>query len=1242
MAQQVFGPSAVVSVLNRAFTNTSPSNAVFANQVAAAGTTEASQLAFAKSFGASFATGKTAADLSALLMTNMGITNAALSTALTDYIAANGTQNVGVIAWQLSSILSNLENDATYGAAAQAWNAEVTAAYEYSSDATNTVPSSGGTTGNEASKNFVLTAAQDVRTGGSGEDFFRGVAGNPVGAQEQTTFNSSDILDGAAGNDSLILNLVGNYNGGARVKYIENLVLGTNIGAVAFDYNVNEGFNEISNVQTIEFDQINSTERVTVNNIVKTAGANADQIATLLWDNEAGSTAGVIDANFRSSAVAGATNVNVVLDDVHALQLGTGVMNISGGVETLTITSQGASVNTLNTSFNVDGNFADIVSGSSDGTNDNGALAKVVIKGEQAFGRAAGVVEGGASFGLTNRAANGTNDWGIDNTRNSASNLTSVAGTVTEVDATETTGGVAVRFVGKVSNAPTNVTFKGGSGSDYAEFQIGNINATGGEGNDTFAFINTGANSTFGEGDSIDGGAGSDTIQIGLNGSNVAGNYNISETELRNKSSVGEIDLRGFNTTLTLSSDFVSKADTADSITVRTDKVVQTSLTNSANGTATTPLTSFATEDAVTNTVNLTMLSSNQSVNFVGGSGSDRIILNDATFNVLKTINGGNYTEGTTGSNFVAGSDRYDTITVVTNGENVVIDAQDLSNVSDVEGFVLTKNSAAATYNITLTRAFMNANTEAINNATNTGINDTVFQIGTSNAANNSALNSADTVTIDVRDLLNATDAAAATGFTRLLDVTALENAGLGIKLRFIGNTGNLTLAQVRTAGIVIANGADANFADVVVESAAVPGEAPLFFQGTVADESVTLVADGNSVDMGGGADTLNTGAALAPTGNLNGGAGVDTLNAAAGVDLSGATITNFETLNLNGTAILTAAQYSAFTTVTGVGGLDAVTLTTTGNVNGFAAVETYNLSAAGNQITLAGSSAQTINGNVGADTVVVNGTDIANKTIALGAGADTLTISSLVGATANAFTLAAASAAGAAVSGVETVNFGNGLIGGTGVLTMFNGAATVNLNGTVADAFNTDALKLGTGGQTVNLTGTDGWTLAGNTGSDTFNLSGLTAGASATHVLVSGGLGVAFGAANATGTVSLVTAFDTIVGFRAGVDKIDAATAGGANQLTTINVNVSTSLADLAGTLATAVGQAVSFLLGGAATNYNAAGDAVIVNIASGTAAGTYLVSNQGATNGAFTASEDLVLHLVGTVGVVTLADII
>jgi hypothetical protein len=86
--------------------------------------------------------------------------------------------------------------------------------------------SNSNTTGNEASSSYVLTTGQDIRNGTSGNDFFRGVGRSLVGAQEQTTFNSSDILDGLAGTDTLIINLVGNYNGGARVKNIETLQSG--------------------------------------------------------------------------------------------------------------------------------------------------------------------------------------------------------------------------------------------------------------------------------------------------------------------------------------------------------------------------------------------------------------------------------------------------------------------------------------------------------------------------------------------------------------------------------------------------------------------------------------------------------------------------------------------------------------------------------------------------------------------------------------------------------------------------------------------------------------------------------------------------------------------------------------------------------------------------------------------------------------------------------------------------------
>lgn len=1148
MAQQVFGPAAVVSVLNRAFTNTSPSNAVFANQVATAGTTDASQLAFAKSFGAQYAVGKTAADLSALLMTNMGLDNALLAAALTDYIAANGTQNVGIIAWQLSSILSNLENDATYGAAAKAWNAEVTDAYQYSSDVTNTVPSSGGTTGNEASKNFVLTVGQDVRTGGAGADFFRGVAGNPVGAQEQTTFNSSDILDGGAGTDSLILNLVGNYNGGARVKAIENLVLGTNIGAVAFDFNVNEGFNEISDVQTIEYDQINAGERVTVNNIVKTAGAAGDQIATLLWDNEAGSVAGMIDANFRTSAVTGATNVNVVLDDVMAQAAGTGVMNIGGGVETITITSQGNSGNTLNASSNVDGLIADIVSGSNDGTNDNGALTKVVVKGAQAFGRAAGVAASGASYGLTNHTQN--NDWGLDNNIASASNLSSVAGTVTEIDASETTGGVSMRFVGRVNNASVNTTFKGGSGNDYIEFEIGNVSATGGAGDDTFAFINPKANSTFGSTDSIDGGAGIDTIQIGLNGN--AQTYNISATEFNNKGSIEVVDLRGQTNNVTLSQEFVSKADTK--LTVRTDKVVQTSA-GTDNDLLNTPAGNLLLEDRMVTVLDTTNLDQNTGLIYKGGSGSDRLILDNESFNQFVELDGG----ANLGQGAVATNGDYDTLTV---RDSAVLDRGDLANVKNFEGLVLVKNQAAAQYTIELTEAFLLANTRTndLNAAYGeTDARDQTFFIGTTNAANANTLSFGDVVNVDITDLLTAGGAlktSLAANGGRGLDLTSLVAAG--VTVNYIVNGAAATAGQIAA---VTANDA-AGVASVIGASPAIPqGVVPIVFAGVNGNTTSGFEIQGNRIATGGN-DTINVGGLVLGAGAvINGSTGTDTLVATTGANLSAAAITSVEALQTSGSVTLTQAQYAAIgaANVSGTTGADTLVFTagTAGAVATNATVETYDFSAG-----LAGGVVTGNSTGAGGQTFIVG----TNFTVA-----DTLT-----GGAGSADVMRTGVAVGTAVTDIDNVS-------GIETIVLTQAAGVYAWTPTAATAFATqtgqvtiNATALTTGTLTLDLTNVDSTGVTvnlnnGNAGVDTITVDTTVANIVNAH------------------SVSGLSTGDTIAmaGNGATTYTVDLA----AFNVASFAGDVNAALASLAG-YAAAANNVILVRIGGAATNMYAVVD--------------------------------------------------
>lgn len=1021
----ISGAASVVSAMNRAFSDTSPSNAVYANQIAEAGTTAASQAAWAVSFGSKF-TG-TSAQLADLLLTNTGIKAAggtALATAVAAIIDIVGVKNVGQVAMLLSNALSTLEADATYGTAAKAWNAEVTAAYEYSANTANTTASSASAvTGNEASSSYVLLPTPEVKNGTAGNDFFRGVAGVQIGGQDQTTLNSSDVLDGLAGADTLIVNMTGAlYSGGARIKYIETLQIGTNLTTGAtFDYNVNAGFNEISEVTKVVADQINVGETLTVQNVVRTINADASKtMPTLAWVNDDNSRdAGTVNYSYRAAELTGTTdNQQVQLTSVT-----NGVMNLSTGMETISITSMGTQRVTLNNST---GNTADVVSG---------GLKTVNLAGTAEIGKKADVQ---AVTGLTNRVV--AVDTGIDAAA-TASNLLSVAASTTKIDATTAEAAVNVRFTnGGVSS---NNTFIGGAGGDYSEYELGNINASGGAGDDTFAFITAVAatpNSSFGESDTIDGGAGADTIQIGLNGNGPVApqfTYTISESELRNKSSIGTIDLRGNNTSLTLSSDFVSKADTADTINVLTNKIVQTSATSAANE----GMTAYATEDASTHTVNLTMLTANQTVNYVGGSGSDRIILSDATFNVLKNIDGGNYTVGSNAgvnsSNFALGQQRYDTITVVTNGERVVIDSNDLSNVKDIEGFILTKNSTQAVYDITLTAAFLNANTESVNNATNTGIDDRFFQIGTTAAANAQALQAGDTVNIDVTGIL------AVSG--RFVDLTSLVASGATVNL--ITNGVSALYAQngatVPGVGTAVVTGADAAAARAdVIGSPAIPGVVvPNVLTATGAgfnttsgflltgnqfslnmatignDTVITTEANllGSTVNLAGGAaDALNVTDAITATPNLaiNAAVGLEVLNLQGGTTVGGG-------LNVNNAGI---------TTIT-LGATGFVTqIAATGiTMTGSAAADTL-VGGAGNDIITGGDGNNVLSGLGGTDTITTSGT--GTGVVDGGAAADTITIGS---------------------TGASTVTGGAGI--DTITITANTGVSTINMVGTAVAA---------------------------------------------------------------------------------------------------------------------------------------------------------------------------------------------
>lgn len=149
MSQTVFGAEAVVSILNRAFTNTSPGHLIFNNQVNSAGTTRESQLAFAAQFGNGFASlVNDSAALTDTIITNMGLSGldadflAGLRAEVIAIFETAAPNIRGAVVLLLSELLSTLEGAAGELAAlstvAAGWNTEITKSFEYSVNPANT------------------------------------------------------------------------------------------------------------------------------------------------------------------------------------------------------------------------------------------------------------------------------------------------------------------------------------------------------------------------------------------------------------------------------------------------------------------------------------------------------------------------------------------------------------------------------------------------------------------------------------------------------------------------------------------------------------------------------------------------------------------------------------------------------------------------------------------------------------------------------------------------------------------------------------------------------------------------------------------------------------------------------------------------------------------------------------------------------------------------------------------------
>lgn len=140
--------------------------------------------------------------LATTVLANLGLTTAggaALQDALTTLFATYGTAARGQIILNLANLLAAKTGDATYGAAADAFNAQISNAYTYSTVAANTTPTSvSAATG----QTLTLTTATNALTGGTGDDTFEASLAGTAGTSN--TLTALDNLDGGAGTDTLI------------------------------------------------------------------------------------------------------------------------------------------------------------------------------------------------------------------------------------------------------------------------------------------------------------------------------------------------------------------------------------------------------------------------------------------------------------------------------------------------------------------------------------------------------------------------------------------------------------------------------------------------------------------------------------------------------------------------------------------------------------------------------------------------------------------------------------------------------------------------------------------------------------------------------------------------------------------------------------------------------------------------------------------------------------------------------
>lgn len=336
MPASIIGNPAVVTGLYQAFNGKAAGYNTYTNNLAYAA--QNGPAAYAAEIGKGFYN-VPAATLADTVLKNVGIDNATLEGALVQIFTAYPVQARGQIVLNLINLLGNLEGDATYGAAATAWNKLVASNNAYSNNPTNVADA-------------VVDASVQTLTSGAetlvGNIFNAPRGFTPGGTDSMNTLNDDDKLTGTGTNPTLNFTYAndadtGDYDIMPTLNGIEtvNVSFASNQAALELDLQDSTG------VKNVNLSRISdATGRVTIDNLTAVP-------TNLSVANSSNNVATRVEFLMAPGAAAGAadeTTLTLSNVNVQEVEINDSLRVEGVGVETINLVSSTAAnrVGTLN------------------------------------------------------------------------------------------------------------------------------------------------------------------------------------------------------------------------------------------------------------------------------------------------------------------------------------------------------------------------------------------------------------------------------------------------------------------------------------------------------------------------------------------------------------------------------------------------------------------------------------------------------------------------------------------------------------------------------------------------------------------------------------------------------------------------------------------------------------------------------------------------------------------------------